>query len=160
MRFLKSWHKQLYESANNFQTIQNHSPTPNLTRQQFERVFSASNKLLDVMEEVISEETSVTNEIYLVNMHRVKHVDFKCDRTTPLGNPFNTGDPSLRDEVCDKYHAYFYQCLNPDLAPPGFLEQLDEMQKAHKERDITIGCWCKPLRCHCETVRDWILNTQ
>jgi hypothetical protein len=85
-------------------------------------------------------------------------VDFVCDRTSPLGNPFNMKNFSKaeRNRVCDLYEEHFATCLNPDYAPVGFLEYLDTICQAAAERDITIGCHCAPQRCHCDTIKNYI----
>jgi hypothetical protein len=95
--------------------------------------------------------------IEIVNVHYWDHpVDFMCDRTSPLGNPFRINKDLNRDGVIEKYNEYFYTNLNPDIAPVGFLECLDDILQAAKTRDITLGCWCAPKRCHCEVIKDYI----
>jgi hypothetical protein len=63
---------------------------------------------------------------------------------------------SERDKACDQYEQYFAQNLNPDYAPPGFLEYLDQICQAAEKGDITLGCWCAPKRCHCDTIKDYV----
>lgn len=96
--------------------------------------------------------------VKIVNMRWSKHPMFRCDRTSPLGNPFRMRDKSQaeRNRVCDKYYNYFHENLNPDKAPPGFLEQLDEILQAAEKGDVTIGCWCVPDRCHCQTIKNYV----
>ena len=95
--------------------------------------------------------------IIIANMRKGrKNVDFVCDRTSPLGNPFYMGNESERDYVCDSFDRYFQKNLNPDIAPVGFLEYLDEILQATKKGDVTLGCWCAPLRCHCTTIKNYV----
>ncbi len=97
-------------------------------------------------------------EITLINLRHRPYVDFKCDRSTPLGNPFIMHSESERDQVCDKYHDWFYTNLNPDLSPVNFLDYLDEILQQVRKRSVTLGCWCVPKRCHCETIKEWLEN--
>jgi hypothetical protein len=96
--------------------------------------------------------------VTVINMRWGNKPDFRCDRASPLGNPFKMRDQSEaeRHRVCVLYDSYFHQNLNPDVAPPGFLEALDEILTANCERDITLGCWCAPKRCHCETIKKYV----
>lgn len=93
-----------------------------------------------------------------VTVVNIRHqlADFRCDRLSPLGNPYYMPDESKRDEVCDRYYDYFHKSLNPDHAVKGFLEYLDKILKAASKRDITIGCWCAPKRCHCDTIKEYV----
>ena len=93
--------------------------------------------------------------IKVVNLRKGKS-DFKCDRTTALGNPFVLYSEKDRNKVCDEYEIYFQRNMNPDEAPPGFLEYLDEILQAAKKKDITLGCWCAPKRCHCDTIKKYL----
>lgn len=83
-------------------------------------------------------------------------IDFICDRSSPVGNPSQMGYKKNRDDVCEDYIDYFYHNLNPDLAPPGFLEYLDKILQAAQKRDIILGCWCAPRRCHCDTIKQYV----
>jgi hypothetical protein len=96
--------------------------------------------------------------VKIVNLRYHKSPDFICDRTSPLGNPFRMRDQSMqeRNRVCDEYYDYFHTNLNPDLAPVGFLEQLDQILRAATFSDISLGCWCVPKRCHCQTIKNYI----
>ena len=56
-------------------------------------------------------------------------------RPSKWGNPYTIGEDGNRDEVCDKYEEYV-------LKHPTLLSDLDELVGK------TLGCWCKPKRCH------------
>ena len=97
--------------------------------------------------------------IQVINLrHWSGPVDFKCDRTTVLGNPYKmrADRPDDREAVIEMYYAHFHENLNPDVAPPGFLEYLDEILQAAKVRDITLGCWCAPQACHCDVIKEYV----
>lgn len=96
--------------------------------------------------------------VRIVNMRWEKHPTFRCDRVSPLGNPFKLRDASEKERhrICNEYDRYFNENLNPDVAPGRFLEYLDQIIQAASKRDITIGCWCAPRRCHCQTIKDYV----
>jgi len=94
--------------------------------------------------------------VTVVNLKKMPKPDFRADRSTALGNPFYMNRESERELVCDQYEAYFLGNLNPDVAPVGFLSELDKILQAAKKGDITIGCWCAPKRCHCDTIKEYI----
>ena len=83
-------------------------------------------------------------------------IDFMCDRTSPLGNPFKMRNLCDRERVISLFHKYFYANLNPDRSTIGFLEYLDEILQAAKTRDITLGCWCAPEPCHCDVIKEYL----
>jgi hypothetical protein len=71
---------------------------------------------------------------------RVIHVsdqpyDVYIGRPGPWGNPYQIGKDGTRTEVLAKYREYI-------LANKALLTRLPEL------RGKTLGCWCKPLRCH------------
>ena len=99
------------------------------------------------------------NNVTVINMRWQKAHDYRCDRQSPVGNPYYMRDKSLqeRDLVCDKYEDYFNRCVSDPLnAPKGFIDYLTKMVKASQERSITLGCWCAPSRCHCDTIKAYI----
>lgn len=82
---------------------------------------------------------------------------FRIDRKTPVGNPYRMHDKSLaeRDRVCDLYYHYFY-CTLTEGTHTTFINYLHEMLKAHKQGKVALACWCVPLRCHGETIKEFI----
>lgn len=94
--------------------------------------------------------------VTVVNLRTFRGRVQRCDRSTPLGNPCVMKDEADRDFVCDWYHQYFYHNLNPDIAPSGFLEQLDHLIQMAKREPVMLGCWCAPKRCHCDTIKGYI----
>ena len=51
------------------------------------------------------------------------------------GNPFKIGPDGTREEVLEKYEAWFRE-------RPNWVNELQEIQGK------TLGCWCKPQACH------------
>ena len=83
--------------------------------------------------------------------HPVYPYDFYIDRRSPVGNPFNMKNESMRDFVCDAYIDYFSKMV--ECGSHEFKSYLDMMIRAY----ITYGklrlyCWCSPKRCHGYTI--------
>lgn len=98
--------------------------------------------------------------IRIVNLRTYKPIPdeilFKVDRSTKLGNPFYMHNESERDEVCDKYEKWFWENYNEP-----FYDYLSEIAYAACTKDIALGCWCYPKRCHAETIKahlEWYLE--
>jgi len=58
-----------------------------------------------------------------------------CGRGGAWGNPFVMGKDGTRDEVCDKFEKETLPTLDVSLL---------------RGRDLL--CFCKPLRCHCDSI--------
>ena len=72
-------------------------------------------------------------------------------RPSPLGNPFVMNGERTRDEVCDKYEAW----LRSKIATkdPAVCAELNRLYKIAKQRDLILGCYCAPKRCHAESIK-------
>ena len=58
------------------------------------------------------------------------------------GNPFVIGRDGDRGEVIQRYSRYV-------------LSRLDMLHRLSELRGKTLGCWCAPLPCHAEVLRDF-----
>ena len=81
---------------------------------------------------------------------------FYCGRGSPVGNPFKMKNQSAieRNKVCDNYYLWFKSEL---------LDEKSEVSKfvklicdSYEYSDITLGCYCAPKKCHCETIREHV----
>jgi hypothetical protein len=89
----------------------------------------------------------------------------RIDRTTALGNPFYMADESKRDEVCDKFEEYFRNSVLEAKNLPASNKN-DSLRKAYDylmhlrelsgKGQLVLLCWCKPKRCHGDTIAAWI----
>ncbi len=79
---------------------------------------------------------------------------FRCDRKTALGNPHVMRNESLeeRDRVCDAFAKDAAAGFNPQQ-----LAALRTIWRAWQKEDIELACHCAPLRCHCETLREFLV---
>ena len=95
--------------------------------------------------------------IRIINLKSYKQGDkevlIKCDRTSPVGNPFWMTDESKRDEVCDKYVAYFEKEMKKGGEFARYIHYIKELSKKF---DVALGCHCAPKRCHCQTIKEFI----
>ena len=65
----------------------------------------------------------------------------RCDRFSDFGNPFEMDKDGDRDEVCDNYEQHYLPFK------PSIHKQLMNL------KGKALGCWCAPLRCHCDTLK-------
>jgi len=73
-------------------------------------------------------------------MTRVVHCkrepyDVYIGRPSKWGNPFKSGRDGTLEEVLEKYEQHIMN--RPDL-----------LAALHELKGRTLGCWCKPKRCH------------
>jgi hypothetical protein len=79
----------------------------------------------------------------LVNVERYgKEGVCMIDRDTQFGNPYRLkkdGGEYTREESVREYEKWFKNKMKND---PDFKNAVDEL------RGKTLGCWCKPKKCH------------
>ena len=74
-----------------------------------------------------------------------------------LGNPFYMRNEVDRDDVCDKYEDYFNEKMAYNKESD-FKSAINDLIKESKRSNITLGCFCSPSRCHCDTIKSYILD--
>lgn len=84
----------------------------------------------------------------VVNIKRTK-CDIYIGRGSVYGNPYIIGKDGDRDEVIRKYKEYFYNRIARDSQ---FKQAVDWL----KGKDITLGCYCKPLPCHGDVIVEYL----
>ena len=67
-----------------------------------------------------------------------------------FGNPFIIGRDGDRDQVIRKYKEYFLKKVEEDAV---FKSKVLEL------RGKRLGCFCKPLACHGDVIKEWINKT-
>lgn len=88
------------------------------------------------------------------------------DRSSFLGNPFHISKKMDRDAVIDLYASYFIDMITLDTTTSQirekygkftnnriptkleFNDRLNEVVNIAKIKDVALGCWCLPKRCH------------
>lgn len=79
----------------------------------------------------------------------------RVDRKSPLGNPFYMRSESMRDEVCEKYKAYFHKKVSKrDPLIMGALQEIIDVLKSGTS--VALACWCAPKRCHGEVILEYV----
>lgn len=87
---------------------------------------------------------------HLVRNKRFETFDVYVGRPSKFGNPFSHLDKGTlaqfkvanRDEAVDKFREWF-------LAQPELVAAAKRELKGK-----TLGCWCKPARCHAEVLAE------
>ena len=84
--------------------------------------------------------------VYAVIPTRVVHCkkekyDVYIGRPSEWGNPFVGGRDGTREEVIEKYRKYLIK--NPLI------------EKVHELRGKTLGCWCRPRKCHGDILAEY-----
>ena len=96
-------------------------------------------------------------------------VPIRVDRTSPLGNPYMMHKEEDRDKVCDKYDYMFWRKIKEYIRfinyfgagnvnkDDLFINELKYIYYTALNNDVTLLCWCSPLRCHARTIRKFII---
>ena len=102
--------------------------------------------------------------IHVFNITKEEHVDdnsYYCGRGSILGNPYtHIKDRETkaryivrdREEAIEKYGSYFDVMYGSNV---DFTEVVDEIYEKYRNgEDVWLGCYCKPLSCHCDVIVD------
>ena len=102
--------------------------------------------------------------IHVFNITKEEHLDdnsFYCGRGSILGNPYtHIKDKETkarfivkdREEAIDRYGSYFDVMYGSNM---DFTAVVDEIYEKYKSgEDVWLGCYCKPLSCHCDVIVD------
>lgn len=73
--------------------------------------------------------------------HKQEPYDVYIGRPGPWGNPFVIGPDGTREEVIAKYKKYAENSK--------FIQA-----NVHTLKGKRLGCWCKPLACHGDVLKD------
>lgn len=96
--------------------------------------------------------------INIVNIRKAeKSTYIYCGRGSALGNPFVMNSENMRDEVCDKYEKYFIEQIGIKKNKK-IIHALFEIETKAARGDVNLGCFCSPKRCHCQTIKNYILK--
>lgn len=81
----------------------------------------------------------------------------RVDRKSVLGNPFKMCDYSdkERNRVCDAYVKYFNRKVKEKSEFRNEVIRIYRMVRDGK--DVALGCWCAPKRCHAEYIK-WFIE--
>lgn len=102
--------------------------------------------------------------IYVYNLRVETHNgpnSFYIGRGSILGNPYThikdrktkaIYEVKDRDEAIDRYSDYFDLMYGSNIA---YTKAIDEIYDIYKSgNDVYLGCFCKPLRCHGDIIKE------
>lgn len=86
-------------------------------------------------------------DLTVVVNKRTATYDVYIGRPSIFGNPFKIGVDGSREEVIEKFKAYFYKRT-----------KMDEEFRANilRLRGKVLGCYCKPLSCHGDVIAEYL----
>ena len=95
--------------------------------------------------------------IQIVNIKTYKGSDgWSIHRPSPLGNPFKIDSKTSRAMVIQQYREWLKgKLLTDNPTSKAFRILLEDYQKNGK---LTLQCFCSPLQCHGEVIREFILE--
>lgn len=79
-----------------------------------------------------------------VNLRR-ESCDVRCDRATPLGNPFPMQCEADRETVIANYRQWLWAKMQAQDS--AVMAQLLSIKEGDR-----LGCWCAPKPCHCDVI--------
>lgn len=85
----------------------------------------------------------------VINIKNTKENYEYCGRPSIFGNPFVIGKDGNRNEVISMFKVYFNERIKTD---ENFKNQVLKL------RDKNLGCFCKPLACHCDVLAEYLNN--
>ena len=85
---------------------------------------------------------------------------FRCDRSSPVGNKLYLQHEADRDYVCEEYQIQFdNMMISKSEEGKKFQEYIKKLVDAYDIHDkLELFCWCTPKRCHVETIREYIYS--
>lgn len=102
------------------------------------------------------------NKIVIANLHKdtenEDYLPIRCDRQSPVGNPFQVNKNCDREKSISLYKRYFYKKIaDPDNSENiEFMKYLRYIYKSAKKNNIKLLCWCYPLDCHTRIIKEFI----
>lgn len=74
-------------------------------------------------------------------------------RPSPLGNPFRIGPDGDRARVVELYRQWI-EIKIEDNDPC----VVDELRRIKEAGDVNLVCWCSPLPCHGDVIKEIVEN--
>ena len=93
--------------------------------------------------------------IQVVNKYKTLRSYIYIGRGSALGNPYVIGKDGTRDEVCDKYEEWFIKQVASE-GSTAFFRQLEIIRDQARDGYASLGCFCKPQRCHGDFIKQYI----
>ena len=74
-------------------------------------------------------------------------------RPSPLGNPFAVGLDGTREQVVGMYRNWFHWNSQNN---PSAKKELDRLLQLARNQDLCLVCWCHPLPCHAQVIKEYL----
>ena len=87
------------------------------------------------------------SECRVVNKYK-ENYDVYIGRPSIFGNPFSVKEYG-REGCIARYKEYFYKRIKEDVK---FKEEVLKL------KDKVLGCFCKPLACHGDVIKEYLDN--
>lgn len=100
-----------------------------------------------LIERLDKSETIVVNQktdLATIRYAESKNLYVRADRFSDWGNPYEMDKDGTRDEVIENYKNHYIK-YKPSL-----------LLKIQNLKGKALGCWCSPLRCHCDVLKSLI----
>ena len=88
-----------------------------------------------------------------------KEYDFRIDRNSPIGNPFNINQERNRKKVIIYFERFLKNVLkNPkDKESKPIIAYLNQIRNSLKKHGkVRLFCWCSPLPCHGDVIKKYL----
>ena len=92
--------------------------------------------------------------ISIENKKTYKGDGFYIGRPSPLGNPFAVDAKTSRTKAISLYREWFLKQLETVNPTSKAFKILVNHYRDNKE--LVLICWCAPLECHGEVIRDLV----
>lgn len=91
-----------------------------------------------------------------VTAQRSDSFNIRCDRRSPIGNPYYMADESKRNEVCDKFDHWLPKAYNNDPQVYSYVNNIAAY--VMRGSNVNLQCHCFPKRCHTKSIRSFVLG--
>lgn len=101
--------------------------------------------------------------IFVVNKkeYNGQGISMYIGRPSTLGNPFTHLEEKTlacykvktREEAVENYREYFYAMLGTEYK---FKLAIDWIEEKSKKGDVHLVCWCAPLPCHGDIIKEYL----
>ncbi len=87
---------------------------------------------------------------------KLKGIIIYGGRPSDLGNPYILGVDGNRETVIERYRTYFNEEIKNKKSK--LYLKIQKILELAKDNDIHLVCFCKPLDCHLDIVKEYLDN--
>lgn len=97
----------------------------------------------------------MTGEVHIVNKYKYTGPGVFIGRGSVFGNPYPITRKFTRDMACRQYEPYFDEHMQ-NTESGIYQKMMDLVAQLQAGQDVTLVCFCKPKRCHGDTIKRWL----